>query len=129
MRCPYCGAEKELRVWTCAECGFHIQKPPKPSYQAGGWEWLAALACSLVVAAIPSSNPEILSDELTRLTAFVGAVAFSFSAFRGQRRFAIVVGSLCLAYWTVFTLGVPLIYCAIILLIEHVGWRVRVARM
>ena len=129
MRCLACETEKQPGSWLCPNCGTTIPKPPKPPYKAAGWEWAAGLLCSIVFAGTPAVNPIEFTNSMTGIISLVGAVAFSFSAFREQRRFAIVVGSLCLGYWTVFGLGLPLVYCAIILIIEHVRWQMRVARM
>jgi hypothetical protein len=145
MRCPYCGAEKELRVWTCAECNSPIPRPKKPAYEAAGWEWIPAIAC-LVLLWLSLIQPGEPSELVTFTVVFL-AVAFAFSAARGEegipRVVAVVILALlltCAACGGLFALvmgawkGVAVCalwpgYCGVVLLVEDVRWRLKVARM
>jgi hypothetical protein len=135
VRCPYCGAEKELRVWTCAECGAHIQKPSKPAYRAAGWEWIPTIVFLFLMFCLPSVDPAPPEGALMALILFCFSFGFAFSAVRDRRTAPKIVGFLCLAIWVLLMVeGLwPLLllggYITFILALEHVVWWIKLARM
>jgi hypothetical protein len=146
MRCPFCGAKKERRVWVCAECASPIPRPKKPAYEAAGWEWGAAIAflvLSLWSFAVGGEEYAVVTAALVWL-----AVAFAFSAARDSHRIgSCLVGAVCLTFWLTGAAFLGLFalvmgewkgvvacalvpgYCVLVLLLEDIIWRLQVARM
>lgn len=125
MHCPFCGTEKEPGSWLCPNCSTLIRQPRKPPYEAGGWEWIAAIVCIPLFALLYEEGFFVL----------VAGPAFAFSAARDRRSVPKALGILCLIFWATpfLAMGWPLLallgYFAFILTFEHVRWRRKLARM
>ncbi len=135
MHCLVCGTEKEPGSWLCPNCGTPIPEPRKPLYKPGGWEWIAAILCFVVLWFIDNAGHATPIEALMGLSVVVTGPALAFSAARERRSVPNAVGVLLLVFWAILFVaaGWPLLallgYFAFILTFEHVRWRRELARM